>query len=400
MAKGLLARLFGGIGKSNNKQRQPIKRSRIESTRAPTPPPKTHLPQPTSNVTISTNPQQSITYNNEDNSDYLFSDMKDKITDMNSFINTQNNNDINLHLKNLNNLKDRVSYTEAITNDEFSTLSSSTSSSLSLQDALFSYISNTDTQSEISIYSNDYKIVVESQQQESSSSSNYDSNESLFDRRFSVADSDSTSLTFHTLPNSTSVLVSPKNEMLNFEKQFSDMYIEGLRLLSKNTQEHSPAHALTLFQHIANNGHQNYQNLNERTKLLVSFAQYRTGRMLYECVFDYGQENSSPYHSFDDDKNKKHGLLYLGESSKNGNSRASFILGFYAERQGNIDQACQFYHQAAMAGLLSAQVAFGNALLFRSNGVSGFKTKDAISMLENAANMVTLPLPRFCCRLH
>ncbi|KAG2201669.1 hypothetical protein INT47_003895 [Mucor saturninus] len=395
MAKGIFARLFGGIGKNNNKQRQeqPIKRARIESTRAPTPPPKSQLPQqqrqrqPASNVIIPTKPQQPITYN-EDNSDYLFSDIKDKLTDMNSFINTQGNNDIGLHLRNLNNLKDRVSYTEAITNDEFSTLSSSTSSSLSLQDALFSHFSNTDTQSEISIYSNDYKIIVESQQQESSSSSHYDSNESLFDRRFSVSDTNSTrSLTFHTLPNSTNVLVSQKNEMLYFEKQFSDMYIDGLRLLSKNTPEHSPAHALTLFQHIANNGHQNYRNLNDRTKLLVSFAQYRAGRMLCECVFDYDKESSSPYHSSDDDKNKKHGLLYLDESSKNGNARASFILGFYAERQGDIDQACQFYYQAAMLGLLPAKVAFGNLILFSPNGVSGFKTRDAINMLENAATM-------------
>lgn len=401
MAKGIFARIFGGIGKPNNKQRQeqPIKRARIEAI-SPTPPPKAQRSQlqtqPTPNVTIPINVQQSIIYK-EDNSDYLFSDIKDKLTDMNDFINIQGSNDINLHIQNLNNLKDRVSYKETITNDEFSTLSSSTSSSLSLQDALFSHFSNTDTQSEISNYSNDYKIIVGSQQ-ERSSSSNYDSNESLFDRRLSVADSHSTiSLTFHnTPPNFTNALVSQEKETLYFEKQFCDMYIDALRLLSPNTPEHSPAHALTLFQHIANNGHQNYQNLNERTKQLVSFAQYRAGRMLCECVFDDDknrQENESPYYSPDDDRNKKHGLLYLRESSKNGNARASFILGFYAERQGDIDHACQFYYQAAMTGLLPAKVSFGNALLFSPNGVSGFKTSDAIYMLENAANLVT-PFPQ------
>lgn len=384
MAKGIFARFFGVIAKNNNKQptkqrqEQPIKRARIEVT-SPTPPPKPQS-QSISSITVPANVQQPI-IDKEDNSHYLFSDIKDKLTDMNDFINTRGSNDINLHLQNLNNLKDRVSYKETNTNDEFSTLSSSTSSSLSLQDALFSHFSNTDTQSEISNFSNDYKIIVGSQK-ESPSSSHYDSNGSLFDRRFSVADTNSTtSQTFHnTLTDYTNALVSQENESLHFEKQFCDMYIDALRFLSMTTPEQSPARAFTLFEFIANKGYQEYQKLNSRTKHLVSFAQYRAGRMLYES-------------STDDDKMKKHGLLYLVESSKNGNARAAFILGFYAERRGEIDHACQLYYQAAMAGILPAKVSFGTVVLFSSDAVSGFKTNDAIYMLEEASSEVT-PFPQ------
>ncbi|CAO3619943.1 unnamed protein product [Mucor hiemalis] len=370
MAKGIFARIFGSRGKntanvtsSNNKKPQPVKKSRVvaavESTPSsatimsqksnlpPTPPPKKNsTPTPVNNPTPlppNNNNVQQPTVEKEENSQYFFSDLKDKLTDMNDFINTQGNNDIELYLKNLNNLEDRVSYGEDVnitTNDEFMTLSSSTSSSLSLQDALFSHFSaNTDTRSEISAFSSVYspKIMIRTQQ-ESPSSSHYD--ESLFDRRFSVADTNSTTT---------------------------------LELLSNTSKTYSPARAFTNFEFIANKGYQAYQTLNERTKTLVSFAQYRAGRMLCEATDDDNNSNMM-----------EQGLLYLLESSQNGNRRADFLLGCYAEQRGEMDHACRMYHRAAMANVLPAKVSFGRTVLF--SGVPGFQIDDAIYMLEEASS--------------
>lgn len=423
MAKGIFARIFGSRGKNttttastinvtsnnnnNNKKPQPVKKSRVvaavvttpssatimsqKSNLPPTPPPKTtssvptnvnnsttsSLPLTNNNNNVNNNTVQQPTVEKEENSHYFFSDLKDKLTDMNDFINTQGNNDIELYLKNLSNLDDRVSYGEDVnttTNDEFMTLSSSTSSSLSLQDALFSHFSaNTDTRSEISAFSSVYspKITIRTQQ-ESPSSSHYD--DSLFDRRFSVADTNSTTSkqyynTISEFPNT----VAEEREAVFFEKQFCNLYLEALELLSNTSKTYSPARAFTNFEFIANKGYQAYQTLNARTKTLVSFAQYRAGRMLCEATDDDNNSNMM-----------EQGLLYLLESSRNGNGRADFLLGCYAEKRGEIDHACRLYHRAAIANILPAKVSFGRTVLF--SGVPGFQVDDAIYMLEEASS--------------
>ena len=412
MAKGIFARLFGKKENNvNNKKSQPVKKSRVVSNPSPnmsqsknvleTPPKKTtvHPNMNTTTTTSTTTTSTTLPNNNQkmtpstpssnhvtvqqplntDKEDHFFSDSKDKLTDISDFINAQGNNDINLHLKNLENLHDRVSYTDSTENDEFMTLSSTTSSSLSLQDALFSHFSN-DTRSEISsfssVYTNTPKIMVQTQRQSPSTTSQYD--DSIFDRRFSVADTNSTTTTsnqqyYPTIDDFTHSS-SGKDQIVYFEKQFCNMYIEALELLSPKSTQYSPARAFTHFEFIAVKGHSLYPSLNTRTQTLVSFAQYRAGRMLCEA------EGS-------DDDMTEQGLLHLVESSRNGNGRADFILGCYAEQRGDLDRACQLYHKAAMANVLPAKVSFGKNVLF--HGGTG-QLDDAIYMLEEASSEVTL----------
>lgn len=438
MAKGLFARIFGLSSSKNNNdattttnnKKTNVKKSRVVDSISPTPStttviskksiPSFALPTPppkkinTTTIVAIDNIQRtplSTTNNIQtppilDKEDF-FSDVKDKLTDMNDFINTQGNNDIDLYLENLNNLQYRVSYevdqqsTYHHHHDEYSTLSSSsgTSSSLSLQDALFSHFSNTDTRSEITTLSsvdfyNSPKIRVRTTTTSASITSQQD-NESVFDRRFSVADTNSTSPTFYNPLNEypTNYLKEQQEgETLFYEKQFCNMYIDALRFLSTphstghsspeiEQQQSSAARAFTLFEFIANKGYQVYNQLNTRTKYLVSFAQYRVGRMLCESICDDDNLMINK-------KEQQQGLLYLNESSKNGNARASFILGFYAEQRGELDHACQLYHQAAMAGILIAKVAFGTAVLFKFVS-SSFSIHDAIYMLQEASNEVT-----------
>ncbi|RCH79346.1 hypothetical protein CU098_007347, partial [Rhizopus stolonifer] len=156
---------------------------------------------------------------------------------------------------------------------------------------------------------------------------------------------------------------SHNDEELYYEKCFCDTYMDALRCLSKL----NATQAFQLFELIARHGRQVYNKINSRTQQLVSFAQYRAGRML--CELDDSMEE---------------GLGYLLESSKNGNARATFILGYYAERRGDIDHACHLYHQAAVAGVLPAKVSFGNTILFKKT-VPGFQTQDAIQMLDEAS---------------
>ncbi|KAI9268437.1 hypothetical protein EDC94DRAFT_514126 [Helicostylum pulchrum] len=338
---------------------KPIKKPSLSSTTATTTTTKTA----TAAVDIPSSKESS----------HLFSsDIKEKVTDMNEFIQTQESNQIGLHLKNLNHLNDHVTYKTSSLKDEYSTLASSTSSSLSLQDALFSHFSNLDTRSEISSYSSNYnsKIIVRAQQQ-SPSVSDYDETESLFDRRFSITDtSSSSSLSdlFNTL------VIQKEDDALYYQREFCNMYVDGLRFLSTSSPEQSPARAYTLFEFISIKGHQFYSNLNQGTKRLVSFAQYRAGRMLYECSCN----------DDDDTMTKKQGLLYLQRSAKNGNARASFILGLYAEQIDDVNLACQYYHHAAAADVLPAKVSFGTAVLFR--GASNFKANEAINLLEEASS--------------
>ncbi|KAI8380437.1 hypothetical protein EDC96DRAFT_434036 [Choanephora cucurbitarum] len=243
-------------------------------------------------------------------------------------------------MKNLDRLSDHVSYQRNSINDEYLTISSAASSKLSLQDALFSHLSMSDCQSEASEYSDFPKIAVHAP----------------FERPISVASSIQLIGPEDTL--------SIQEEAMHYEKQFCDVYMNALRCLSTN-----PLEALQMFEWLARHGRQVYNKLNKRTQDLVSLAQYRTGRMLYES------------HS---SQQEQEGYTYLIESSQNGHVRATFILGFYAEQKGDLDRACQLYHQAAVLGLLPAKVAFGNILLFKKQ-INGFQHEDAIRMLDEAS---------------
>jgi hypothetical protein len=357
MAKGIMARFFGGKSKNKN---PPVKKSRVvastpsdlsiqlnkpSTSRSTTPTPSTPTPSP----------QQMLTIEKDDFSHYLFSDTKDKLTDMNDFINTTANNDIDLHLKNLDNLSDRVSYQTIRSQDEYLTISSSASSSLSLEDALFSHLSTSDTQSEISQYSDCPKIAVRTHKRV----------DSLFDRpSYSIADTNSNQY-IDTIPTDLN------HDALYHDKYFCNLYMDALHHLS-NKQDPSPAQAFLLFELIARQGHQVYSTLSGRAQLLVSFAQYRAGRILCESA---------------DESGINHGLVYLHQSSKNGNARATFILGYYAECRGDLDYACHLYHQAAIMGILPAKVSFGNCILFKRH-VAGFQLNDALAMLDEASQQV------------
>ncbi|KAI8386943.1 hypothetical protein BD560DRAFT_321233 [Blakeslea trispora] len=236
-------------------------------------------------------------------------------------------------MKSLDQLSDHVSYQRDHIQDEYLTISSAASSKLSLQDALFSHLSMSDCQSVASEYSEFPKIPVHARPHSVVSSIQYEPSDS-------------------------------QEEALHYEKQFCDTYMTALRYLPTNALE-----ALQMFEWLARHGRQVYNKLNKRTQDLVSLAQYRTGRMLYESH---------------DPQQEQEGYTYLIESSQNGHVRATFILGFYAEQRGDLDQACQLYHQAAVLGYLPGKVAFGNTLLFKKQ-VDGFQLEDAIRMLDEAS---------------
>jgi hypothetical protein len=357
MAKGMIARFFGGKSKNSQTKNSPVKKSRVvtdlpealPSTSRSPPLKKTYTSSPNI-VDPPLNQQKQMTHTDKD--DYLFSDTKDKLTDMNEFINATTNNDINLYLKNLDNLSDRVSY-QTNQQDEYASISSAASSNLSLQDALFSHLS--DSQSEISHYSDSPKIAVRTHERV----------DPVFDRpSYSIADTNSNHY-IDTIPTNLN------DDALYYDKYFCDLYIAALKHLS-NLKDPSPAQAFRLFELVARQGHQIYSKLNKRTQLLVSFAQYRAGRMLCESV---------------DESGIGLGFMYLLQSSENGNAHAAFILGCYNEKKGELDQACHLYYKAALDGILPAKVSFGNCILFKKQ-VAQYHINDALLMLDEASQQV------------
>lgn len=369
MAKGIIARFFGGKSKKKNspvKKSQIVAEARLDSlakssipstSRSPAPLQKTDTNTSTFTTPDPPKQHQQIINIEDDSSHYLFSDKKDKLTDINDFLNTSTPNDIHLHLQNLDNLPDRVTYETNHSQDEYLTISSAASSNLSLQDALFSHLSTSDTQSEISHYSDFPKIAVRTHKCVSS----------LFDRpSYSIADINNDNYA-DTMP----INLNDEDDAVYYCKYFCKLYMEALYHLG-HKQDPSPAQAFRLFELIARQGHQVYSTLDNRTQLLVSFAQYRAGRMLCESM---------------NESDRDHGLMYLLQSSKNGNARATFILGCYAERRGDLDHACHLYHQAAIAGILPAKVSFGNCILFKKQ-VAGYQLQDALTMLDEASQQV------------
>ncbi|KAG1252474.1 hypothetical protein G6F68_011773 [Rhizopus microsporus] len=162
------------------------------------------------------------------------------------------------------------------------------------------------------------------------------------------------------------------------ERYFCNMYTQALYYLSPKNKGYSPAHAFHFFETTAVQGNQVYADLNDRTRMLISFAQYRAGRMLYEA--EYTEEDDTYGH------HQQQGLIYLLDSKKNGNAHASYILGVYAQECGDLDRACQLYYEASKAGILDAKVSFGIAVLRRR--VCSFQIEDAICALIEASNKV------------
>ncbi|KAL7328360.1 hypothetical protein PS15p_206640 [Mucor circinelloides] len=270
--------------------------------------------------------------------------------DMNDFYNIQGtSNDLDAHLNEFNSLLQHKHEQQ----DEYFTISSATSSHLSLQDALFSHLSTSDTQSEITQFSDFPKIAVGTQ-----------STQQAFDRpsrrnsSFSVADD-----------MSSNEHVDPYDD--SHTKQLYEIYMDALRHLSPKSMDRSPAKAFRLFEYIAN---QPVMDASQSTRYLIAYGQYHTGRMLYEATLEHDQ----------DEFIKQQGLKYLLDASKNGITCATFMLGYYAECDGDIEYACNLYYQAALKGQLLAKIYFANTVLFRDT-IHGYQPQDAVLMLNEAS---------------
>lgn len=283
---------------------------------------------------------------------------------MNDFYNIQGtHNDTDAHLNEFHRLLQHKHEQQ----DEYLTISSATSSHLSLQDALFSHLSTSDTQSEITQFSDFPKIAVGTQPPQQASPS-FDCPDGR-NASFSVADD------VHQQQ------VDPYDDAST--KQLYELYMDALRHLSPKSSLRpttSPAQAFRLFEYIAN---QPTQDAAHSTRYLIAYAQYYTGRMLYEATLEHDQ----------DEFIKQQGLKYLLDASKNGIACATFMLGYYAECDGDIDYACNLYYQAALKGQLLAKVYFGNTVLFRD--IQGYQPQDAVLMLKEASQQVTQFTPYF-----
>ncbi|KAI8979329.1 hypothetical protein BDF20DRAFT_868925 [Mycotypha africana] len=327
------------------------------------------------------NQLQILDLDKEDTSQYpfLLDTADNMVANFDGFINTHSkSNDIHLHLKNLSYLEDHVSYFQhtQYSQNEFLTISSITSESASsyasLKDSLFSNISLS-TQSDISFQCSDIsipKIAVRTEPQQHTHAATIADQRSHFSVADTIDDSEYLPMIFEEEEEAVN-----KTTIIDYERHFCELYIEALRWLSSSQQtKQSPAQAFRQFEWIAYEGSRLFEQLSNRTKQLVSFAQYRVGRMLCESSARNG--------------GMEQGLVYLLESSKNGNARSTFILGCYAERRGDLDYACSLYYQAAKIGLLSAKVSFGVAVLFKfkNQREPTYSIQDALSILTDASN--------------
>ncbi|KAI8644477.1 hypothetical protein BD408DRAFT_481252 [Parasitella parasitica] len=351
MTNGLFGRLFGA-NKSNKKLTNAAKRQTSPSTSKPPSPSPSPSPSPPPSLPQLLSPSPpllptpSATPSPPAPSEALDTLAEKSSSGTDGFLNSQPaNSDIDGHLQDLNSL---MHYKDEH-QDEYSTISSSTSSYPSLQDALFSHLSTSDTQSEITQFSDFPKIAVRAQSQQGP------------DRRSLYTVADNTDANTCLDPYETSGT-----------KQLYELYIEALRYLSPKSRDRSPAQAFRLFEFVANQ-----QETSSNARYLVAYAQYRAGRMLYEA-------NYTADHHDHDEHIKQQGLKYLLDASKNGITCATFMLGFYAECDGDIEYACNLYYQAAIKGQLLAKVYFGNTVLFKH--VDGYQPKDAVLMLTEAAN--------------
>ncbi|KAI9268738.1 hypothetical protein BY458DRAFT_511394 [Sporodiniella umbellata] len=246
--------------------------------------------------------------------------------------------------------------------DEYSALSSATSlsSNITLEEALFSHISSDATSEATTACTSDRpKIAL------SHDTSNRHS--------YHIADLES-SLAASTF-TSFNIIFDPSLSPTYDEHYFCHLYTQALYYLSVRNPGYSPAYAFECFETIALQGSKVYPDLNNRTRLLISFAQYRAGRMLYEA--DYRAEEDRYC------RHQQQGLVYLLESKKNGNPYASYTLGSYAQEHGDLDRASWLYSLASRDGLVHAKVSFGILVLYRLPNQE--RLQEAIFALTEAA---------------
>ncbi|RCI03176.1 hypothetical protein CU098_006814 [Rhizopus stolonifer] len=331
-----------------------------------------HTPQPAK--AVQTNIQQNkFTESSriyEDTIDLLFDDSNEEMdeSDMSRFLKIQGDHPPMDYY--LNKVEKYIDYNHSCNTDEYSAISSATSrsSNITLEEALFSHISS-DSKSETTTYASDRpKIAVLAQSQGQANSLSSDT------RQYQIVD-----LKIPYIQSNTPLDIIFDQQTLvqsNYEHYFCNMYTQALYYLSPQNKGYSPAYAFEFFETIAVEGNKVYPDLNNRTRLLISFAQYRAGRMLYEAEYTIEDDTYSHH--------QQQGLFYLLESKKNGNPYASYILGVYAQEHGDLERACQLYSQASRDGIVNAKVSFGITVLYRH--IDGSRTEDALCALIDASN--------------
>ncbi|KAI8988783.1 hypothetical protein BDB01DRAFT_719115 [Pilobolus umbonatus] len=235
---------------------------------------------------------------------------------------------------------------ESALKDEYCTITSSTiSSALSLENALFSNISS-DIQSEITVFSNIPKIEDINVQYQGSTQNGQLSISSnglsspLFDRHIDTP--------YIVATGSDATHVTDLENQKHWEKYLCKLYHQALYHLSPTSATHTNrVLALDYFLLIAAKGEALYKSLTKQSQVLVSFAQYRAGHML-----------------IDDAHKVEEGMTYLQKSSLNGNNQAKFMLGVYEEQNGNLSNAIELFYQAALTGVVSAKISLARILLF------------------------------------
>jgi TPR repeat protein len=295
-----------------------------------------------------------------------------------SFFSIKENDLLNDYMNSFDSLHS-TNYSTCTPNNEYNTLSSiSSTSHLSLEDALFSYISS-DSRSEITNYSADTpKIAVQSYGSErAGESTTARIIDSLFDSDYQVGsynDNEATpDATKHgEFRDTISDMKDLPTNTSQWEKYFVELYINACRAASES--DNGYARAFLTFELISNKGGLIYEKLTDKAKLLVAFAQYRVGAMLYEA--------KSPEYD-----TQRLGLLYLNESRKHGNNHASYYLGSVEYHSGNPERAYELFNEAAQNGYLPAMVSFGHYVLFEARKC--YSEQDALRYLYLAADMVS-----------
>ncbi|KAI9474167.1 MAG: hypothetical protein EXX96DRAFT_580821 [Benjaminiella poitrasii] len=371
MANGLFSRLFG---KSKNNKKSQNKNSTVIKTSTPQPPPEPAVTKPSDKPIVSTTKQQqsksipdSVTSTlkptelsmtkqkqvispspspssplpppqqqesvasrellqsplestrNTPSPDIPLSlDLREKLVNTDQIVNdfTSPQQDVQL-----DNLLATHLYNLPHNNDEYHTVSSLASSHLSLQDALFSHLSSTTTlDSSFTIDTTKFKIETDDGQEKQKS------------------------------------LPASYQDPVEWERYFSEIYLDGLKCLTND----DVTEAFRLFEFVALEGQRRL--LSKRLKVLVAFAQFRAGLMLWEI----GKEAES--------------LWRMG--ADNGNLRAIVGLGQLAVQEGRLEEAKELYYRAR--NLKAAKVAFGLLVLFQTQDLQ--RQSEAVELLTQASD--------------
>ncbi|KAG1471338.1 hypothetical protein G6F56_002182 [Rhizopus delemar] len=368
MAKSLLSRMVGLFSpKPRKAQTNPIQQlpKAIET-----------IPQLSQSMTVETSRTEQSEHQptaKEFFFDHQNNNEEGDEPDMSNFIKTQGDHpQLDDYLKKV---KQHINNDDQSEYDEYTTITSlASSTNITIEEALFSHISS-DSRTEISSLSSiNPKVAVRVQLQSNQSKiKEYD----IVDLKTPQSNKVSNIESKNNYNNSTTTAKT------NYERYFCNMYTQALYYLSPNNQGYSPANAFHLFKTIAKEGGDVYQSLDNLTRKLVALSQYRAGRMLYEAHYNI-EDDTYSHHQID-------ATLLLVQSEKNGNARATYIMGVYAEECGNIAKACQHYYDASKSDVLEAKLSFGR--IFLLHGLPGFRLEDAIDALTQASKEDCLYAP-------